>query len=112
MAFSLAGTGSDSTALAVGNAIIPASPDKAFRNRPPVYPEAAAVLGQHGAVWVMIHVSPQGLPVGADIVQSSGYPLLDRSARDAVMRWHFLPAVKDGQPIPFDMPMRFLFEID
>ena len=45
-------------------------------------------------------------------VQSSGFVLLDRAARDAVMGWHFLPAVQDGQPIPFDMTFRVVFQLD
>ena len=43
------------------------------------------------------------LPGGAGqrrrCVESSGYRSLDRAARDAVTAWHFLPAVKDGEPI-------------
>jgi outer membrane biosynthesis protein TonB len=37
---------------------------------------------------------------------------LDSAARDAVLSWHFLPAVKDGQPISFDMPLRVMFRLD
>lgn len=108
--FNFAGTDSDSNAIASGDNIIPASPDKKARNRPPIYPEAAARRGQQGAVILVIHVSPLGLAAGVDVVQSSGYAMLDRAARDAVLSWRFNPAVKDGEPIPFDMPMRFLFE--
>ena len=35
-----------------------------------------------------------------------------RAARDAVEGWHFLPAVKDGQPLPFDMQLRVMFHLD
>ena len=44
-----------------------------------------------------------------DIVRSSGFPLLDNAAREAVAAWHFLPAVKDGLAIPFDMPCAWQF---
>ena len=47
-----------------------------------------------------------------DVAQSSGFVLLDRTARDTVMGWHFLPAVQDGQPIPFDMKFRVVFHLD
>jgi protein TonB len=108
--FNLGGTDSETNAIVTGDQVIPASPDDKARNRPPVYPQQAALLRQQGAVIVMIHVSPQGTTQGVDIVQGSGYALLDRAVLDAVRNWRFLPAVKDGQPVPFDMPMRFVFQ--
>ena len=66
--------------------------------------------GQHGTVVVLIHVSPAGTTAGVDLLRSSGYALLDRAARDAVLRWRFLPAVKDGQPVASDMTMGFEFD--
>jgi protein TonB len=108
----LGGTDSDTFAIATGPNLIPASVDTKYRNRDPVYPAEAAIRGEHGAVTLLIHVSPEGLPSEIDIAQSSGYPALDRSARDAVFKWHFLPAVKDGNPVPFDMPLRVVFRLD
>ena len=81
-----------------------------FHNRPPEYPQQAALNGQHGTVVVLIHVSPAGTAAGVDLVRSSGYVLLDRAARDAVLRWRFLPAVKDGRPVASDMEMGFIFD--
>jgi protein TonB len=108
----IGGTDSDSNAIVTGENVIPASPDKKARNRPPPYPEEAARRGQQGAVDVVIHVSPFGLTAGVDVLRSSGYASLDRAAREAVIEWRFLPAVKDGEPIPFDMPMRFVFSFN
>jgi periplasmic protein TonB len=110
MEFNLGGTDSQSNAIASGADIVPASIDKKVRNKPPLYPDEAVRLGQQGAVIVLIHVTPNGVAGGADILQSSGSALLDQSALDAVMTWRFLPAVKDGAPMPFDLPMRFVFE--
>ena len=110
MEFNIGGTDSESNAIVTGDHVIPAAPDKRARNRPPVYPEESARRGEHGAVLVMIHVSPDGSIDGVEIIRSSGYRLLDRSAVDAVQTWRFVPAVKDGEPVPFDMPMRFVFE--
>jgi protein TonB len=107
---SLLGTDSPSNARAFGDRIIPASPAAVFHNRPPVYPEEAAANGQHGTVVVLIHVSPAGTAAGVDLVRSSGYVLLDRSASEAVRHWRFLPAVKDGQPVASDMTMGFIFD--
>jgi protein TonB len=110
--FNLGGTDSESNAIASGDQVIPASPDDKARNRPPIYPQEAAMLRQEGSVVVVIHVSPYGTTQGVDILQGSGHVLLDHAVLDAVRRWHFLPAVKDGQPVPFDMPMRFVFGLN
>ena len=59
---------------------------------------------------VVIHISPSGQAASVDVVNSSGYVLLDSAARDAVMRWRFLPAVKDGQPVASEMRMSFVFD--
>lgn len=107
---SLSGTDSPSDARAWGDRILPAAPDAVFHNRPPEYPQQAALNGQHGTVVVLIHVSPAGTAAGVDLVRSSGYVLLDRAARDAVLRWRFLPAVKDGRPVASDMEMGFIFD--
>jgi periplasmic protein TonB len=107
---SLQGTDSPSDARAFGDRVIPARPDAVFHNRPPEYPAEAALNGQQGTVVVVIHVSPAGTAVGVDLVRSSGYVLLDSAARDAVLRWRFLPAVKDGQPVASDMTMGFEFD--
>jgi protein TonB len=107
---SLAGTDSPSNARAFGAHIIPASPSAVFHNRPPVYPQEAAQNGEHGTVVVLIHISPAGSAAGVDLLRSSGYVLLDRAARDAVLRWRFLPAVKDGQSVASDLTMGFEFD--
>jgi protein TonB len=107
---SLQGTDSPSDAKAFGANVIPAAADAVFHNRPPEYPPDSAMNGEHGIVVVVIHVSPMGTALGVDLVRSSGYVLLDRAARDAVMHWRFLPAVKDGQPVASDMAMGFDFE--
>lgn len=109
MKITLQGTDSPSDAKAWGERVIPAAPDAVFHNRPPEYPEESVVNGEHGTVVLLIHVSPAGRPASVDVVRSSGYVLLDTAARDAVSRWRFLPAVKDGQPVTSNMTMGFVF---
>ena len=108
----LGGTDSETNAIASGDHVVPARLDAKYHNKEPVYPVEAARRAQQGSVLLLIHVSPDGLTQSVDIEKSSGFELLDRSARDAVQSWHFLPAVKDGQPVPFDMPLRVLFHLD
>ncbi len=107
------GGNSDVDAIVIGGPrVIPASVDAKFRNREPVYPREAVLRAEQGAVILLIHVSPQGLPFDVDIAESSGFTLLDRAARDAVLGWHFVPAVQDGQPIPLEMKLRVLFNLE
>jgi protein TonB len=107
------GGGEDETnAIVTGAYVIPASVDAKFHNKEPVYPPEAARHAEQGAVTLVIHVSPEGLANGVDVLESSGYLILDRAARDAVAGWHFLPAVNDGRPVPFDMTMRVVFRLD
>lgn len=108
---SLGGIASDTNALVTGKLLLPPGADPKFRNRKPNYPKQAALRGEEGTVVLMIHISPEGLVSGVDIVQSSGYPDLDRSAQEAVLTWHYLPAIKAGQPVPFEMRMRIQFAL-
>jgi protein TonB len=112
LVFDLSGTDSESNAEVISGDVLPASPDDRFRNRPPPYPEDAARRGEHGSVTVMIHVGANGAASGVDVVESSGSASLDRAAVAAVRTWHFHPALKDSEPVPFDMPFRFDFRAD
>ena len=108
----IAGNDDETNAIVFGPQVIPASIDAKSRNLEPVYPREAVLRDEQGAVMLVIHVSAEGLPSGVDIAQSSGFGLLDSAARDAVLRWHFLPAVQDGRAIPFDMALRVVFHLD
>jgi periplasmic protein TonB len=108
----LRGTDSPSDAKSWGKDVIPAAPDAVFHNRPPAYPAGSVQNGEQGTVVLLIHVSPSGQPGAVDVLRSSGYLLLDNAARDAVTRWRFLPAVKDGQPVASDMTMGFVFAFE
>ena len=78
-------------------------------DRPPVYPETARKRGQQGRVVVRVNVSADGRPVSVSVEQGSGYASLDQAAVNAVEKWHFIPATRDGAPVPAvaDVPVRF-----
>ncbi|RMH05362.1 MAG: energy transducer TonB [Nitrospirae bacterium] len=79
------------------------------RTIPPIYPHIARESGWEGTVKLRVVVRPDGTPGTIRIQQSSGYPVLDQAAVDAVRAWRFTPA-KDGN-IPVrsvvDIPIRF-----
>jgi len=94
-----------------GENIVPPAPDALYRNKPPVYPAAAARAGAHGTVQLAVRVSAAGVPDQVVVAQSSGWAALDGAARDAVQLWHFRPARAGGQPVPFDYAVNIRFSL-
>lgn len=76
---------------------------------PPTYPPAALRKGETGTVMVRIQVDAQGNPGGVALIQRSGSRDLDRAAMEAVRKWHFQPAIEDGEPVTgtVDIPVEF-----
>lgn len=78
----------------------------------PQYPPEALRRGDQGTVVVRVDVDATGVPSGVSVLQHSGSRELDQAAMDAVRRWRFRPAQRDGQAIvgtvdvPFDFKTR------
>lgn len=81
-------------------------------NRPPVYPHVSAELGEQGTVVVRMHIGPDGRVRSTEIMTSSGYERLDSAAREAVARWRFTPAVRDGQAVESIFDLSLTFSLD
>lgn len=72
----------------------------AYRSSPLRFPVQALRLHMRGTVILRVLVNENGKPVDVVVEQSSGYPLLDRSAREQVLaRWQFQPAIIDGHAV-------------
>ncbi|CAA9223151.1 MAG: hypothetical protein AVDCRST_MAG08-710 [uncultured Acetobacteraceae bacterium] len=69
------------------------------RNPEPEYPLPNRERGDQGVVTVLLRISEAGEVMGVEVVATSGYPALDDSARRAVQRWRFRPAMRDGVPV-------------
>ena len=65
-------------------------------NEPPQYPWTARAQGHQGRVVLSVWVSSEGRADELAVLQSSGYPNLDRAAVEAVQRWRFRPARRGG----------------
>ena len=61
-------------------------------NPTPDYPMLARRRGQEGTVIVRVDVDEKGKPTQVTLQKSSGFPLLDNAAVQAVKRWKFKPA--------------------
>lgn len=78
----------------------------------PEYPPSAMRNSAEGTVMVRVEVGADGMPTAVDVAQRSGSRDLDRAAVDAVRRWRFQPAQRDGQAVsgavtvPIDFKMR------
>lgn len=78
----------------------------------PGYPPDAFRRGESGTVLLRVHVGPDGIPYAVDLVRSSHSRSLDRAASDAVKRWRFRPAQRNGQPVAADVQVPITFNAD
>ena len=74
------------------------SPPRPIRITRPQYPQEAFVQRIEGTVVVEILIDSQGRVVRARVLKS--VPLLDAAALATAYQWVFLPAVKNGRPVP------------
>ncbi|WP_145054254.1 energy transducer TonB [Lignipirellula cremea] len=78
-------------------------------NQAPQYPAEAVRRGWEGTVMLELEVAASGRVGRVTILQSSGYPILDRAAVNAVQKWRGEPAQLFGAAIPTTekLPVRF-----
>lgn len=79
------------------------------RSPRPVYPIEAIARQEQGQVLLRAEVLDSGAIRNVLVKQSSGSRVLDRAALDAVTRWRFKPAERDGKAITawVDVPVDF-----
>ncbi len=82
-------------------AVVPPRFDAAYLSNPlPPYPSAAKRMGEEGRVLLRVQVGADGKPTDVTVIKSCGFPRLDESARDTVLRsWRFVPARQGDQPV-------------
>jgi TonB family protein len=74
------------------------APPRPLQTEPAAYPAAARRMGVEGLVEVAFVVDEVGRPRSVELVRSASPPL-DSAVVDAVRRWRFEPARKDGVPV-------------
>ena len=52
-----------------------------------------------GSVLLSVIVGPDGTAKSVNVSKSSGFAMLDASAKDAVSRWKFVPAKRGNETI-------------
>ncbi|MGL6071203.1 energy transducer TonB [Craterilacuibacter sp.] len=80
-----------------------------LHNPRPAYPPLSLELAESGTVELRVDVSAAGQALAVELAKSSGYPRLDRAAREAVRQWRFTPARRGAQAIAhrFVVPIHF-----
>lgn len=74
----------------------------------PEYPKMAIEMRQQGTVVLYMTADERGMITSIKVLQSSGHPILDRSALDYVKRHWILPAGSAGGI--FEAPINFTLE--
>ncbi|MDR1935243.1 MAG: energy transducer TonB, partial [Candidatus Accumulibacter sp.] len=76
---------------------------------PPVYPEQSRRLGEQGLVVARVLIGADGRPKDFAIKRSSGYVRLDKVVGETVMRWRYVPGMRNGvaEAMWYDVPLKF-----
>ncbi|MGH8083786.1 MAG: energy transducer TonB [Lysobacter sp.] len=90
-------------------AIAPTQP-AAVDTPPPVYPPELACADIGGTVGLLMEIGVDGSPANIRIESSSGQPMLDQSAMEAVKAWKFRPGTRNGNPVSTDLRVPVTFE--
>ena len=80
-------------------------------NPRPSYPPSARQRNQQGRVMLRVGVSTSGRASSVRIARSSGHKVLDNAARNAVRRWRFRPATKNGKPVAATVTVPISFRL-
>jgi TonB family protein len=76
----------------------------------PDYSEVARKLGAYGIVMLAIVIEPDGVAQNIKVVKSLGYGL-DEKAMEAVRKWRFQPAKKDGVAVAVEATVEVNFRL-
>lgn len=81
----------------------------AGRSPEPEYPATALRRGEGGEVLLRVNVGSDGVPSEVDFARRSASRDLDRAAQEAVRKWRFTPATRNGKPVPavVEVPISF-----
>lgn len=80
-----------------------------FSNPKPPYPPVSRRMAEEGTVLLSVHIRTDGQVDEVKLKRSSGFSRLDDSAIRTVRKWRYVPAKRNGQPIPYwyTQPIRF-----
>ncbi len=77
----------------------------------PRYPESARRQRVEGTVLLKMRITEQGHVEDVQVERSAGHPELDESAMEAVRRWRFEPARRNGEPVAILVTIPVVFKL-
>ena len=88
---------------------LPSADAAGLNNKAPQYPMLSRKRKEQGTVWLLLLVSKEGVVTQLKLKKTSGFDRLDQAALQAVKKWKFQPARKQGQPIDYwyELPLKF-----
>ena len=88
---------------------LPSSTVDYLHNPKPKYPRLSQSRNEQGTVILTVLVGVDGRAREVAVKSSSGFELLDRTAREAVLGWSFVPGKRNGAPVEMsvDVPIPF-----
>ena len=78
----------------------------------PTYPSASQRNEEQGTVTLAFLIGVDGTVLDAKVQKSSGYPELDRAARDGLSLCKFKPATVDGLPEQSWTKMQYVWKLE
>ena len=91
---------------------LPSSKADYLHNPPPDYPRMSKRLGEQGKVVVKVLIGEDGRAQKVELLTTSGFERLDKSAMDAAMRWRYVPGKRGGvaEAMWYQVPIQFTLE--
>jgi TonB family protein len=86
------------------------TPPRTVSSPEPEFSAEARAAKYRGTVVIGVTVSPEGTPTNIHIIAPLGLGL-DAKAVQAVQGWKFTPAMKDGNPVPFEIAVEVDFHL-
>ena len=77
----------------------------------PRYPPIARRLEESGTVVLRFLIGVDGRVVSGQVVQSSGYPILDKAAQRALSLCRFEPGTVNGKPVQSWATLKYLWKL-
>jgi TonB family protein len=76
----------------------------------PEYSQEARKKKYEGVVVLVVAVTSEGKAANIQVIKSPGLGL-DKEAVEAVRKWRFKPAMKDGMPVAAKVPIEVTFHV-